>query len=147
MALVEMDDKDADRFWSKVDVRDMNGCHEWIAGKDSYGYGGFWLRDQMAKTHRVAWELLVGPIPKGKVIDHMCHNPACVNVDHLRVVDAKTNNRNRKGANKNSKTGVRGVSRRKDRGTYAAQFSGKKLGTFATIDEARTAVELERQDG
>jgi hypothetical protein len=31
------------------------------------------------------WEKVHGPIPKGKFVMHMCDNPGCINVDHLRV--------------------------------------------------------------
>jgi hypothetical protein len=36
--------------------------------------------------HRVVWELGHGPIPDGFEIDHTCHNRACCNVGHLRVI-------------------------------------------------------------
>src|SRR6185369_15988036 len=33
--------------------------------------------------HRRAYERVKGSIPVGMVIDHLCHNRACVNTDHL----------------------------------------------------------------
>lgn len=41
--------------------------------------------------HRFVWELLVGPIPSGMHIDHLCRNRACVNPAHLEVVTAAVN--------------------------------------------------------
>lgn len=42
-------------------------------------------------AHRLVWELLVGPIPQGKQIDHLCRNHACVNPEHLDIVTQRTN--------------------------------------------------------
>ncbi|HEV2123202.1 MAG TPA: HNH endonuclease signature motif containing protein [Chloroflexota bacterium] len=38
------------------------------------------------KAHRWAYEALVGPIPTGTELDHLCRNPACVRPDHLEPV-------------------------------------------------------------
>ena len=43
------------------------------------------------KAHRAAWMLANGPVPKGMVLDHICRNRACINVDHLRVVTQQEN--------------------------------------------------------
>lgn len=45
----------------------------------------------MARAHRVSYELLVGPIEPGLVLDHLCKNTKCVNPDHLDPVTQKTN--------------------------------------------------------
>lgn len=42
-------------------------------------------------AHRLAWELLVGEIPDGLVLDHTCHTPACVNPWHLDPVPGRVN--------------------------------------------------------
>lgn len=36
--------------------------------------------------------LLVGPIPQGLHLDHLCRNTRCVNPDHLEPVTPKVNN-------------------------------------------------------
>lgn len=41
--------------------------------------------------HRYIWEREFGPIPKGMVVDHVCRERTCCNVDHLRVVTQKQN--------------------------------------------------------
>jgi hypothetical protein len=71
------------RFWDKVAKTD--GCWLWMACIDR-GYGQFGIDGNVRRAHRVAYELLVGPIPEGLVLDHLCRNPACVNPAHLEPV-------------------------------------------------------------
>lgn len=79
----------ADRFWAKVD-RQPNGCWHWMGERGRNGYG-------VARTagayfaHRLAYELLVGPIPEGLVIDHLCRVRHCVNPAHLEPVTSGEN--------------------------------------------------------
>lgn len=80
----------ADRFWPKV--AKSPGCWNWTAGLDSKGYGQFRVSTQQKiVAHRFAYELLVGPIPAGLQLDHLCRNRQCVNPDHLEPVDSRTN--------------------------------------------------------
>lgn len=83
-----------DRFWERVDKRGPNDCWEWTAGKSSgYGYlsigGG--RGAPRVRVHRYSYELLVGPIPTGLEIDHLCENRACVNPAHLEPVTHRDN--------------------------------------------------------
>ena len=74
------------RFWSKVHKTD--GCWLWLGAKGSAGYGNFLMPNKPTKAlaHRVAYELLVGPIPDGLTIDHLCRVRACVRPDHMEPV-------------------------------------------------------------
>jgi hypothetical protein len=75
---------EADRFWEKVDK--SGECWLWQAGKCA-GYGRFFVPgSRPVPAHRWAYEALVGPIPDGLVIDHLCRNPACVNPAHMEPV-------------------------------------------------------------
>ncbi|MFH8619155.1 HNH endonuclease signature motif containing protein [Streptomyces sp. NPDC017979] len=77
-----------ERFWSKVDV---GLCWEWSAGLTPAGYGKFWQGGKTRLAHRVSWELLVGEIPDGLPLDHLCRNICCVNPDHLEPVSTAEN--------------------------------------------------------
>lgn len=78
------------RFWARVDKTTM--CWLWL-GPLHNGYGSVrGLRPGSSTTpHRVAYELLVGPIPKGLQIDHLCRTRNCVNPCHLEPVTPRVN--------------------------------------------------------
>jgi hypothetical protein len=79
-----------ERFWSKVDA--SGDCWTWTAGISSTGYGVYRpIPERIVGAHRYAIEDLVGLIPDGLQVDHLCRNRACVNPDHLQVVDSRTN--------------------------------------------------------
>ena len=78
-----------DRFWSQVD-RGIS-CWEWQAGKWTTGYGRFWDGQQMVSAHRWAYKTMVGPIPDGLQIDHLCRVRHCVRPSHMEAVTRKEN--------------------------------------------------------
>jgi aspartate carbamoyltransferase regulatory subunit len=78
-----------ERFWEKVDK--SNNCWTWTASKNRGGYGQFKIDGKLKSAHRVAYELEIGKIPDGLVIDHLCRNRACVNPQHLDPVTSKIN--------------------------------------------------------
>jgi hypothetical protein len=80
-----------ERFWGKVDK--SPDCWLWAAGLDQHGYGRFFLtkKEHYLLAHRVAYTMLVGPIPDGLQLDHLCRITRCVNPDHLEPVTARTN--------------------------------------------------------
>ena len=80
----------AQRFQAKI-RRDSSGCLLWTAAQDGRGYGRFSVKGQPVAAYRFAWEQRYGPIPKGMMIDHLCHTPLCVNVAHLEVVTPAEN--------------------------------------------------------
>lgn len=71
------------RFWDKVELAPMNSCWNWLGSKNQTGYGHFKLGPKPKRSHRVAWELIHGPIPKGMCVLHICDNPGCCNPKHL----------------------------------------------------------------
>lgn len=82
------------RFWAKVDRRGPDECWLWQASLAA-GYGQFFrdLSQRSAPAHRVAYELLVGPIPDGLHLDHLCRVTQCVNPAHLEPVTSAENTR------------------------------------------------------
>ena len=81
----------SERFWSKVDKDGPGGCWVWMAGRSAQGYGRFWIDGDTRAAYRVAYEVLVGPVPDGLQLDHLCRNRACVNPGHLEPVTVVTN--------------------------------------------------------
>lgn len=137
-----------ERFWSYVDKSaGETECWPWTASLNWKGYGQFGIKGPPRKkfrAHRLAYWLSTGKrIPKRMQVDHTCHNRRCCNPRHLRLVTNKQNIENRKGAQANSQSGVRGVTRVRT-GKYSAQLkhNGKKIhiGTFPTLEEAEKAV-------
>lgn len=75
-----------ERFWARVEVGHPLGCWEWVGALTDKGYGVTKWGGRHRPTHRVAYELLKGPIPDGLHIDHLCRVRHCVNPDHLEPV-------------------------------------------------------------
>lgn len=102
-------EKDEQRFWSKVALPNDDGCMVWRDAKTRKGYGRFKLSGKHYRAHRVSYELLIGPIPDGLVIDHVrahgCKSRACVNVQHLEPVTSAENNRRSAGVSRYRESG------------------------------------------
>ncbi len=98
-----------ERFWGKVDKAglvpvhrpELGSCWMWIESCQK-GYGSFYLNGRKVGAHRFAYELLVGPVPDGLELDHLCHNDSgcaggpcvhrrCVNPSHLEPVSHREN--------------------------------------------------------
>lgn len=76
-------------FWANV-VQNEDGCWIWQRSLKR-GYGQMRGYRRAASAHRFAYELLVGPIPPGMDIDHLCKVRACCNPGHLEVVTRAEN--------------------------------------------------------
>ena len=76
------------RFWAKVNKTDS--CWLWT-GAITGGYGSFWIGTGTVRAHRFSYEHLVGPIPDGLVLDHLCRVTKCVNPAHLEPVTTAEN--------------------------------------------------------
>lgn len=125
------------------------GCLVWTGRTTTNGYGSFSLGGRRVRSHRYAWERVNGPIPDGLVIDHVCHNPLCVNVDHLRLATHSENLQNRQGARHGSSTGVRNVypvGGAKPSFKVMVRHGGKLhyFGSYSTAKEAAAVAERER---
>lgn len=67
------------------------GCRIWFGSTDPKGYGRIHNPHGSRHTHIVAYELVKGPVPKGKELDHLCRVPSCINPDHLEPVTRQEN--------------------------------------------------------
>lgn len=82
------------RFFAKVDR--TSDCWLWTGACDFGGYGVFTPNIAgygMVKAHRWLYECMVGPVPQGKELDHLCRVRKCVNPWHLEPVTKKENSR------------------------------------------------------
>lgn len=126
------------------------GCRDWAGSIDGAGYGNLVATvggERFKKAHRISYRVFKGEIPAGLMIDHICHNRACVNPEHLRAVSNMVNVQNRVGASAASKSRVRGVSwsKKNKRWVVQAWSNGEYHwgGQFDEIGEAeRAAVAL-----
>lgn len=79
-----------ERFWSKVRMNEATGCWEWTAGLTN-GYGYYSMGGTRLGAHRATYLTLVGPIPDGFHLDHLCCVKNCVNPSHLEPVTPREN--------------------------------------------------------
>ena len=81
-----------ERFWQGVDRRGLDECWVWQRSTNPQGYGLIRVGERKkVGVHRLSYEIHVGPIPEGMVVDHLCRNRACVNPYHLEVVTNRVN--------------------------------------------------------
>lgn len=120
-------------------------CLVWQGSKYPNGYGQIAVgHGKMQLVHRWAWEQQHGTIPSGMQIDHMCHNRACVNIEHLRLATPKQNLENMLRGNAGSTSGgIRGVcwdaSRNKWLATVGHNGEVLDLGRYESKELAATA--------
>lgn len=118
-------------------------CWVWQGGRSSGGYGYMRVHGRQTLAHRYSLELTGKTIPDGMQVDHICHNRACVNPDHLRLVTNQQNSENLAGPKTNNTSGVLGVGFDKRRNKYRVyvkrdgrQYSG---GHHETLEAAEKA--------
>ena len=84
-----------ENFYSKIKFNESNWCWDWLGSLNSGGYGQFSFQNKTWKSHRMSYMLFKGVIPNDREIDHLCKNRKCCNPEHLRLVSASDNLRNR----------------------------------------------------
>lgn len=68
------------------------GCWVWTGYVSPDGYGRIGKANGSKVAHRVIYEEMVGTIPAGFILDHICRNRKCINPKHLRPVTVGQNN-------------------------------------------------------
>lgn len=77
------------RFWNYV--QESGDCWLWTASVRPDGYGEFRVNGRLTRAHRFAYEQMVGPIPEGLILDHLCRVRRCVRPAHLDPVTFAVN--------------------------------------------------------
>lgn len=119
-----------ERFWSKVDwTLTEDRCWPWLAATNSRGYGRFGMgKYRNVPAHCVAYELEVGGVPPGHMVDHVkargCTTTLCCNPDHLEAVTVRENTLR---GNAPSAVNARKVSCPKCAGPYQLTSRGKRI--------------------
>ena len=79
---------DRNKIFKKIDMPDNEvECWQWTGSINSQGYGYY----KASMIHRVIYEMLVGSIAEGMVINHRCENRTCVSPHHLECVTQSDN--------------------------------------------------------
>ena len=81
----------------KYRIDPVTGCWVWIAATSPNGYGNVPIargkRQKARSAHTAHWEFRKGKVPDGFVLDHLCRNRSCINIDHLEIVTPAENTR------------------------------------------------------
>lgn len=118
--------------------------NNWYACKCSKS-GNFYVEGTVEHTTVLLHRFLLDA-PEGMVVDHINHNTLDNRKSNLRILTHAENHQNRKGAMKNSKTGIRGI--RLDKGLWKAEVrvNGKLLNrSFTSKTEATQFVKKLRE--
>lgn len=113
------------RFMSRVQKTET--CWLWTGGRDHGGYGSARWGTTVLKAHRVAYGHLVGPIPAGLVLDHLCRIRHCVNPAHLEAVTLEENNRRGNAVRDYSKRNYRNANMLKTHCIHGHPLAGNNL--------------------
>ena len=87
------------RFWSKVNKEgpipenrpELGPCWLWTDRPGTGGYARYFKNPKSLMAHRFAYEEVIGKIPRGLILDHLCRVRHCVRPSHLEPVTHQVN--------------------------------------------------------
>jgi hypothetical protein len=118
-------------------VNEKTECWEWQMSKNRKGYGQIGLKMEKgfrtAIAHRVFYERMVGKIPEGLSLDHLCKNKSCVNPKHLEPVTNAENQRRASKLSVESIYEIRSLMSGKEKKEKIARELAEKYGVCQTM--------------
>jgi 5-methylcytosine-specific restriction endonuclease McrA len=147
-------------YWARVERRGPGECWLWTGLKTKGGYGIYWPKGgntgeskdgvQRTTAHRIAYELLIGPIPEGLTLDHVedrCSSRLCCNPAHLEPVTRGENNlRGNSPAAKNArKTHCDQGHEFTPENTYITPGSGKRRCRVCTYERYLSSTRTDQE--
>lgn len=60
-----------------------SACWVWQGADSGNGYGRISVDGKTRAVHILVYEIYIGPVPRGLVLDHDCRNRLCCNPEHL----------------------------------------------------------------
>ena len=126
-------------LWAQCDRSGGNeACWPWTGYITPHGYGQTYEPAGRAQAHVAMYRHLVGEVPDGYEVDHLCHSRSfdcnggstcrhrrCINPAHLEPV-SKAENRRRQGASKHRRTRCARGHPRTEANVYVAKDDGAK---------------------
>lgn len=136
-----------------IDTEDLEKvkAYTWHAYKSSDGerYYAKSSKNENGTCFPIRLHRLIADPPEGFYVDHINHNTLDNRKSNLRVVTNKENMQNRRGAQRNSRSGIRGIQwdnlRQKWRARITLNGKGIHIGVFEDLEEAKKAVSEARR--
>lgn len=129
---MNLTDKEKNQFWARTRPAPESGCVLWL-GTLKNGYGQFSYQGKGLQAHRVAYELVIGPIPKAARIGQSCGAKDCCNPNHLTLVKHAQNNAAKGETHYSTKlTGAQATEIRSLRNRETVAAVAKKFGVSSS---------------
>lgn len=134
-----------------LSVRDNDtGCLLWARNVTPAGYASVFVEGKSRAAHRASYELHVGAIPKGRVLDHICGVRSCIEPSHLRVVTPRQNGQYRPRLSSSNSSGFSCIRYRPEYDYWDVRIvrngACNWLGPFDSAQEANAAAMAWRVD-
>ena len=84
-----------DRLWPRIDKTEA--CWNWTGPLDAHGYGAIGeggRGGRVLKVHAVVYRMIIGEIPEGHVLHHLCRNKQCCHPRHMVAITPSDHQKN-----------------------------------------------------